>query len=154
MLASVTSPCTVLCPERGQKTNSLVTFELDMPGPLYALSIIPILIYCYALFAALRTESYTRIQVQLMQDQAKKSEEQERDERQWDERQETLATRLSNISPNMMLAASDAKSHFCLYPAVFQDSQFRNKLETYVVKQPLMSCACRGCETQRQLLSS
>jgi len=104
-----------------------------MSGLLVALSIIPILIASYALFVALRTESYARIQVQLMQEQAKKSEEQERDERQWTERHERLATRLSRISPNMMLSAPDAKSHFCLYPAVFQDPQFRSKLETYVV---------------------
>src|SRR5207249_2302383 len=85
------------------------------------------------LFVALRTESYARIQVQLMQAQAKKSDGQEREERQWAERHERLATRLSCISPSMMLAAPDANSHFCLYPSVFQDPQFRSRLETYVV---------------------
>jgi hypothetical protein len=104
-----------------------------MSGVLIVLSIIPILIAGYALFVALRTESYARIQVQLMQEQAKKSEEQERDERQWAERHERLASRLSRISPNMMLAAPDAKSHFCLYPDIFRDPQFRSKLETYIV---------------------
>jgi hypothetical protein len=104
-----------------------------MAGLLVALSIVPILIASYALFVALRTESYARIQVQLMQAQAKKSDEQEHEERQWAERHERLATRLSCIGPNMMLAAPDANSHFCLYPAVFQDPQFRSRLETYVV---------------------
>jgi len=68
-----------------------------------------------------------------MREQAKKSEEQERDERQWAERHERLATRLSNIGPNMLIAAPNTNSHFCLYCDVFRDPQFRSKLETYVV---------------------
>ena len=104
-----------------------------MPIAVLALSIIPILIALYALKVSLRAEKYAREQVVLMREQAKKSEEQERDERQWAERHERLATRLSRINPNLTLAAPDGNSHFCLYPAVFQDPQFRSKLETYVV---------------------
>jgi hypothetical protein len=43
-----------------------------------------------------------------MQEWAKKFEEREHDERQGAERHERLATQLSRISPNMMLAAPDA----------------------------------------------
>jgi len=103
-----------------------------MPALLLALPIISILIASYALLIARRTESYAQIQVQLMREQAKKSEEQEREERQWAERHERLATRLS-INPNMVTAAPGANSHFCLYSDVFREPQFRSKLETYVV---------------------
>ena len=104
-----------------------------MAGLLVALAAIPILVSVYALVVALRTDSSVRAQVLLMQEWGKKFDEREHDERQWAERHERLATQLSRISPNMMLAAPDAASHFCLYPAVFQDPHFRSKLETYVV---------------------
>jgi hypothetical protein len=97
------------------------------------LSVISILIALYAVRVSLRSETYARAQVELMQEQAKKSEEKEREELQWAERHERLATRLSRITPNLTIGVPDAKSNLCLYPSVFQDAQFRSKLETYVV---------------------
>ena len=87
----------------------------------------------YALVQNWEQTKLAREQTRLMREQAKKSEEQEREERQWAERHERLAMRISHIGPNMLIASPNANSHICLYPAVFQDPQFRSKLETYVV---------------------
>ena len=87
----------------------------------------------YALYLTWMQTRLAREQTQLMREQAKKSDEQEREERQWAERHERLATRISHISPSLTIADPNANSHICLYPAVFQDPQFRSKLETYVV---------------------
>jgi hypothetical protein len=87
----------------------------------------------YALYQNSQQTRLAKEQTQLMKTQAKKADEQEREERHWAERHERMARMLSSINLGLTVAAPNANSQMVLYPAVFQDQQFRIQIETYIV---------------------
>jgi hypothetical protein len=70
-------------------------------------------------------------------------EDQEREVTDWLVKHETLALQLSKINSNTAIARPDG-SQFCIYPTIFSDAGFREKLERYVVHRTGSSLSPRS----------
>jgi hypothetical protein len=61
-------------------------------------------------------------------------DEQEREVHDWQLKHEAIAVRLSRVGPHMMVPSGNANSFTMVYTIVFNDPQFRQKIETYIVE--------------------
>jgi len=61
-------------------------------------------------------------------------EDQEREVTDWFVKHETLAIQLVKINPNLTIVRPDG-SAMCIYPTIFPEPNFREKLERYVVEK-------------------
>jgi hypothetical protein len=61
-------------------------------------------------------------------------DEQEREVHDWQLKHEAVATKLARVGPHMMVPMPNANSITAVYPTVFTDPQFRQRVETYIIE--------------------
>lgn len=61
-------------------------------------------------------------------------DEQEREVHNWQLKHEAVAVQLARVGPHMMVPVGNANALASAYATVFNDPQFRQKVETYIVE--------------------
>src|SRR5271154_3754645 len=78
---------------------------------------------------------YGRTQARIASEMKAKHDEQEREVNEWLAKFERIANQIVRLgSPNVMAPSPNANSMFAVYPDIFQNVQFRQSLENYVVE--------------------
>ena len=72
-------------------------------------------------------------QADIAQKMKAKLDEQEREVTDWLVKHETLALQLVKINPHLIIRRPDGSS-MCIYPTIFKDVKFRQKLERYIIQ--------------------
>jgi hypothetical protein len=78
---------------------------------------------------------YGRAQARIASEMKARYDEQEREVNEWLAKFERVANQIVRLgSPNVMAPSPNANFMFAVYPDIFQDVQFRQSLENYVVE--------------------
>ena len=85
-----------------------------------------------AILIALRQTVIAQKQTEIAQKATEKLDEQQREVTDWLVKHETLALQLSKIGAHMAIRRPDGSDMY-IYPTIFPDAKFREKLERYVV---------------------